>query len=83
MFEDLLGPVGIFHKEGNHRIGHHPPPVELPASVPGRFVDMVYPRCQGLVLEGFISPVPTPAKNVGNCRPALGPVLRNDISDCL
>ena len=42
-FECLLRPIGMYHKEGDNRIGHHPQPVELAALVPGRLVNMVYP----------------------------------------
>src|SRR5208282_6060749 len=54
LFKCLLGPIGMDHKEGNHGIGHHPKPVELAALVPGRLVDMVYPRCPGFVPYGFV-----------------------------
>src|SRR5208283_1989311 len=53
-FEGLLRPIGVYHKEGDNRIGHHPQPIELAALVPGRLVNMVYPRCAGLVFEGFV-----------------------------
>ena len=53
-FECLFRPIGMYHKEGDNRIGHHPQPIELTTLVPGRLSIWFIRDAPGLVFEGLI-----------------------------